>query len=97
MVDEVNTVIHIHVSQDVGNFLTSSETTRFSRVTQPHEMSHLNYCHAVFLDQIMVYGVSCTVFTQTELYTGRMAVTVYCTVHEPDLEASSICTTLLVV
>ena len=41
----------------MGNFLTTSETTNFSKVTQPHGMNHLIYCHTVFLDQITVYGV----------------------------------------
>jgi len=56
-VNEVNTVIYTNVPQDVGNFLTTSETTNFSKVTQPHGMNHLIYCHTVFLDQITVYGV----------------------------------------
>jgi hypothetical protein len=59
-VNKVNTVIYTNVPQDVGNFLTSSETTSFSRMTQPHGMSHLIYCNTVFLDQLTVRGVQCS-------------------------------------
>jgi hypothetical protein len=56
-VNKVNKVIYTNVPQDVGNFLISSETTSFSRMTQPHGMSYLIYCHTVFLEQLTVCGV----------------------------------------
>jgi len=44
-------------------------------------VSHLIYCHVVFLEEIKLCGVQWTVFTQAALYTDNKSVhsVLYCT------------------
>ena len=76
------TVIYIQVLLSVEHFLTSWETTSFSRMAQLHGVSHLIHTHVTFLEQIKVSNVQCS---DTSTAVHRLDVCIQCqqvcTVH----------------